>query len=185
MSNAVGDLVIDDLKKALSIRKLKKQVTNRDNRLLGHNRMYTDRYNREQGIKYHPRVTWVINTIKSHKKKGYTVELEHNYLLKVAEETNYCNICGKLLMWSKRIAWDSDFKCYHSGIYKHTLKGRGLHPATPTLDRVNNEKHIDKDNFQIVCMECNITKSKRTMKEFMDYCNLISKRDKEGLIEHD
>lgn len=44
---------------------------------------------------------------------------------------------------------------------------------SPTLDRLDNESVIRKDNVATLCYRCNATKRERTLKEFLEYCNAV------------
>jgi len=48
--------------------------------------------------------------------------------------------------------------------------------TSPTLDRVNNEDVIRKDNILILCYKCNATKRDRTLEEFVGYCSAVAKK---------
>lgn len=62
-------------------------------------------------------------------------------------------MCGKFLDW---------------GFRKGTIK-----PNSPTIDRVDNEMFLNKDNIKICHYKCNITKQDRTLKEFIEFCKTI------------
>ena len=49
-------------------------------------------------------------------------------------------------------------------------------PSSPTLDRLNNEIVMTKENVAIVCYVCNATKRDRTFKQFVDYCSAVAAR---------
>jgi len=49
-----------------------------------------------------------------------------------------------------------------------------MHNKSPTLDRLDNEKVIRRDNVLILCYQCNATKRDRTLNEFLDYCRAIT-----------
>ena len=54
-----------------------------------------------------------------------------------------------------------------------TRKGGKPHALTPTLDRINNDPFILRDNIQIICHRCNTTKNNRTLVAFVEYCKKI------------
>ncbi len=47
---------------------------------------------------------------------------------------------------------------------------------SPTLDRLDNETVIRKNNITILCYKCNATKRDRTLSEFLDYCKAVVSR---------
>jgi hypothetical protein len=96
---------------------------------------------------------WAYMTIMQHKKK-YDVSLTLNELIEYISHKHSCEICGKPLSFvNKKILNDS-----------------------PSLDRIDNEQSITKDNIQLVCIQCNTTKGSRTQIEFEEYCKLILRR---------
>lgn len=103
----------------------------------------------------HPKMAWINNTLSYH-KKDYKIMITSQELNKFIEQTTTCKICGCEL----------DFSYYG----KKTTQDN-----SPTLDRTNNEDYIDVNNIQILCHQCNATKRNRTMKEFIDYCKMVSK----------
>jgi hypothetical protein len=44
---------------------------------------------------------------------------------------------------------------------------------SPSLDRLDNEDVIRKDNILILCYKCDATKRDRTMEEFLSYCGAV------------
>lgn len=102
-----------------------------------------------------PERSWCLKTLNAHRNRGYKVDLTTKDLLMVAKETKECCICGVELRWQ----------------YGEANKKPAMN--SPSLDRVNNSIFIDKDNFQIICMQCNITKNSRNMEEFISYCRMI------------
>ena len=100
---------------------------------------------------------WAYNSLKSHIKKGFTVNISTNELKEVAKKSKNCPYCSKELAWTNRISM----------------------PNSPTLDRINNENDISNDNYLIICRECNTSKSNRSIQEFLDYIkNVKSKLEK-------
>jgi hypothetical protein len=103
-----------------------------------------------------PRLLWAQMCIGNHKRNGFTMTLTRHELGELALKTDNCSICDVPLAWG-----------YLNGkIQRHS----------PSLDRVNNELEITKDNVQILCSYCNRTKIARTMKEFIDYCKHVAKK---------
>jgi 5-methylcytosine-specific restriction endonuclease McrA len=85
------------------------------------------------------------------------VHVTFEELYHLASETDFCFICGNRLDWQ--------------------LGGKGhMIKRSPTLDRLDNENEIRSDNILILCNQCNVTKRDRTLKEFLDYCEAISKK---------
>ncbi len=69
----------------------------------------------------------------------------------MASATEMCYICDMQLNWE--------------------LGNKGkIKSNSPTLDRLDNEKVIRKDNVVILCYRCNATKCDRSMGEFLLYC---------------
>ena len=101
-----------------------------------------------------PQVTWAYSTISYH-KKSYIVDFDVYYLVDLAKNTSHCALCGTPLNWN----------------YYRTLQHN-----SPSLDRINNETHLDESNIQIICSKCNTTKSNRTQQEFIEYCHLIASK---------
>ena len=89
-----------------------------------------------------------------HRRRGYKIELTYAELCEVALKTDSCFICGTMLDWQ--------------------LGSKGhMNGRSPTLDRLDNEEVIRRDNILILCYKCNATKRDRTLKEFLDYCNAV------------
>ena len=103
-----------------------------------------------------PRKLWAQMSIGNHKNNGFTLQLTKHELEEMALKTDKCAICDVTLAWGY-------------------LTGKA-YKISPSLDRINNDKVVTKDNVQILCVRCNRTKSDRTMNEFIEYCNLVAKR---------
>lgn len=99
---------------------------------------------------------WAIATLCQHRTRGNTTNISSKELCEIARNTKHCYICGKLLDWS-------------SG--KKVTKENSA-----SLDRINNDNFISKENISIVCHSCNRTKSNRTMDEFLFYCKVVLER---------
>ena len=97
---------------------------------------------------------WARYTISAHEKRGFIVDLERDILANLAIQTTHCILCGQELNWNGGIRTS----------------------LTPSLDRVNNEDFLNKDNIQILCVTCNTKKGSMTMSEYISYCDVISKR---------
>jgi len=102
---------------------------------------------------------WVRNVRDHHKIKGHIFEVSFDEMVKLCHESKNCKICHIPVSW--------DY--VQSGITARTQQ-------SPTLDRTNNEKVLRKDNIQILCLRCNVTKGDRTMKDFIEYCNNVAER---------
>lgn len=100
---------------------------------------------------------WAIATIQSHKRR-FILRSTINviWLTKIAKETKKCYLCNIKLDWNEKV-------------------NKGPLPISPSLDRIDNGKILNRKNIQIICQKCNITKGSRTMKEFINYCKKISK----------
>lgn len=101
--------------------------------------------------------SWATNSIYSHRKRGMIVEFTAEELLS-AHDTSFCAICGQELNW-----------CISE---KRGLKIKG----SPTIDRIDNDTTMTISNVQIVCSKCNTMKQDLTMKQFIEYCTLISNK---------
>ena len=126
--------------------KNKNRINTRNLKWLRDNCEYKKQYDKKWK-KNNPRRAWAIVTIGSHKYKNYTIEFDLNYLHAVAEKTDYCKLCGRKLIW---------------GDSKSTI-------SSPTLDRMNNEPIMRKDNTWILCNGCNGAKRTMTLQEYKIY----------------
>ena len=108
--------------------------------------------NREnQYRKDNPVKTWASSSLYKHRKK-YQVDISVKELEEIGKATSHCSICDC------RLSWGGNFV---------------VKDSSPSLDRVDNEHIISKENIQIICHRCNCTKRDRTMKEFLDYCRAM------------
>lgn len=88
--------------------------------------------------------------------KRYKVTITTAELRDIAIKTEVCPICGGTLDYSR---------------------GKGtILDNSPSLDRKNNEDVLTKDNVWIICNKCNRSKSNRTIKEFIDYCQMVASK---------
>lgn len=99
-----------------------------------------------------PCKSWARKTLDTHRSKGYKVNITTDELVEIAKKTKECLFCGRKINFSEK-----------------ERRNR------PSLDRVNNEKVINKDNVMIVCFLCNKTKGERTLKEFLDFCKKVAR----------
>ena len=97
---------------------------------------------------------WTRGTIYGHRYAGYTVDLTRDELRVIVSRISHCQICGKELKFNTGRAYNNI-----------------------TLDRMNNEPFISRDNILIICRECNNTKGSRTLKEFIDYCKMVVSKE--------
>ena len=122
------------------------------------NKKYNTSEAYKKWVKHRPHYAWAKSSIKSHKRKGFEVNIVVKELAEIAKKIKYCPFCDVLLSWNQG---NGDGK---------------LHPNSPTLDRINNGKVINRDNIRIICHRCNTTKSGRNMEEFVNYCRGIIER---------
>lgn len=103
-----------------------------------------------------PRKLWAQMCMGNHKRNGFTMILTRHELAEMALKTDKCAICDVTLEWG-----------YLTGKFQRN---------SPSLDRIDNEQIITKDNVQILCSYCNRTKLARTMSEFIAYCKYVAKK---------
>jgi len=108
-----------------------------------------------------PRYVWVVGTLDRHKRRNIRIDISIDELEKLVLLCNKCQICGCDLDWS------------------YGTKGGKIRPNSPTLDRMDNENFINKNNILIVCNRCNSSKYDRTFKEFITYCKDIYQKFKD------
>lgn len=104
-----------------------------------------------------PKRTWCITTLSNHKTSGYKIKITLDELYDYVQDKDYCLICGKELDWS------------------YGDKGRCHKHNSPTLDRMNNESYITLDNIQILCRDCNVSKSDKTIEELLLWCEKVKR----------
>jgi len=107
------------------------------------------------------RRSWVITCLSNHRRKNkYSIQLSYKELLDFVCNVDTCSFCNVSLLWEKKDG------------------NKVLNDRSPTLDRIDNENIITKDNIQIICFRCNRTKGNRTMDEFVKYCqNIVNQYD--------
>ena len=94
---------------------------------------------------------WVRSTLSDHRKRGFQIvitndELYHFYQMAII---NPCPYCGRMMRHGDGSSID----------------------LSPTLDVIDpNRKRISVFDIQIICRQCNVTKSNRTHREFINYC---------------
>ena len=104
-----------------------------------------------------PYFFWSHSVIQAHKARGFIVDFNGQWLEDLAKSTPTCFLCECKFDWFLE------------------KKGR-QYPDSPSLDRIENEKTLTKENVQIICILCNMTKGARNMKDFIAYCKMISKK---------
>ena len=104
-------------------------------------------YKRENHVR-----EWCRQTLSSHKRRGYIVNLTIDALYDIVKNKPHCYICGQQLQWKN---------------------GNGYNTNCPSLDRVNNESSISDNNIIILCHECNRTKGAKPFDEFIEYCGYV------------
>jgi hypothetical protein len=95
---------------------------------------------------------WARNSIQKHNSYGYQVNISIDELEQLALDTSECPICGVKFHWT------------------YTKGNTG---ESPTLDRINNDHIMTIDKCMIMCARCNGIKGRRTLEEFLKYCNMI------------
>lgn len=101
---------------------------------------------------------WCISSLANHRRNGFENNITTLELLTFAKDKTICAICGRELDWRQNIK-------------KRTVSN------SPSLDRTDNELHLNTSNIQIVCYQCNSTKGSRTMREFIEYCHQVIKHN--------
>lgn len=110
---------------------------------------------------------WAKGSIAGHRKMGYEINIDIDFLSDLAAHTKYCFYCDWELEWDELI-YDAEKRTY----YKNE-KGKYTN-KNPTVDRLNNEKCLNKDNIVICCKQCNSSKRQMTFHEFIRYCGRIA-----------
>lgn len=105
-----------------------------------------------------PHRVWATSVISGHKRNGYKIEITLNQLERLALKTQYCPICGVELDYSRL-----------------TKDGKNLYNS-PSLDRKSNGNILTQSSVWIICKECNTTKGRRSMKNFIIYCKMVGEK---------
>ena len=100
---------------------------------------------------------WASHSLVHHKESGFIIRISTRELEELAKASTFCPICDAPLLWGKN----------------------KVGSRSPTLDRKNNENFLFLDNVWIICNLCNRTKSNRTFKEFIEYCEKITNKFKD------
>ena len=110
-----------------------------------------------------PERHWSVTNLNRHKSRGYIIQITSDELFeKLVVENKKCQICG----------CDLNF-------YAGTKEGKSK-PDSPTLDRMNNENEIRKDNILILCFKCNSMKQDLTLEEYAIHCEKFIKKYENG-----
>jgi 5-methylcytosine-specific restriction endonuclease McrA len=106
----------------------------------------------------HPYQNWANTTTNSHRADGIEMRITRKELEELAqtEAAKHCVYCETPLNWT------------------YGTKGGRLQFNSPTADRFNNEKFLDRDNIRIVCNRCNRAKGEHTYDEFIEYCKRVA-----------
>lgn len=104
--------------------------------------------NGEKQVEYRRNPRAVIGqSLRNHALRGQTVEVTTDEAFEIYQANNgKCKYCGRQMSPSA-----------------------GLTDTSLTLDRINNESVLRRDNIQFICKQCNVTKGKRTHDEFIAY----------------
>lgn len=94
-----------------------------------------DRENKRVQKAKNPIGYWVTSSLSKHRCRGFDIKITHTELEEMAKKTTHCVYCETELNWS-------------------VGKGKPGHDS-PTLDRIQNGKIIDKGSSQIICNRCN------------------------------
>ena len=108
----------------------------------------------EYRLKY-PYKEWASQTLYRKRRKNYKINISANELAELAKQTIYCPLCNRKLKWGFG-----------------NKKGRPQYNS-PSLDRKNNEKFLNKDNVWIICWRCNTAKFEDSIENFINYCRTI------------
>jgi hypothetical protein len=129
-----------------------------------YDRAYHEAHRKEESeygkrwFRRHPHRSWASARIRGHKARGYVIKISLDELTNMAKHSHRCPYCGVKLDWNMG------------------RKNRSPRLNSPSMDRTDNGKVIKTSTIQIICYLCNITKQHRTHKEFLAYCNKVSKR---------
>lgn len=89
-------------------------------------------------------------SLRKHTKKGFDVLVTLDECMKM--DNNYCFYCGCRLEWAQ---------------------GTGFSNCSPTIDRLNNENILTKNNIVFACHACNAGKSNGTVEEYIERCKRV------------
>jgi hypothetical protein len=118
------------------------------------NRKSVRKKQKEYRIK-NPFSTFVSNCLKQHQRRGFKININHAELQEILLNTKNCFYCGCKLEISN---------------------GRGLLSNSYTVDLVDPDGIMEKDNIKIVCHSCNVGKGRLSLEEFILKCQNVAKR---------
>jgi len=102
-----------------------------------------------------PERRWASSCLGNHRRAGYKINITIDELHKMAKNIKSCPICNKKLD-------------YRIGKGKTKID-------SPALDRINNEKTLNRNNVWIICYKCNTIKQDLTLQELAEWCKKFLK----------
>lgn len=107
-------------------------------------------------VRKNPYRVWAHNVLWCHSNRyGFKVNIDTDFLISLAKQTKECALCGDPMNYAV---------------------GDGFSWLSPTLDRINNSKTLNKDNVWIVHHRCNAAKGQQPKKEFIRWVKRIASR---------
>lgn len=94
---------------------------------------------------------FAVNTLKNHKRRGCKIEITPEDIVKKAEFRKVCPICGRTIHWDPEMRKLDRMR-------------------SPSLDRINGEKVIRHDNYEIICVRCNMAMGDGNYEELLEWC---------------
>lgn len=119
------------------------------------------RHTKNTAMRYPFRV-WANRVIQGHRGRGINVEISREDLEKLGSQIKFCLFCGCELKYG-------------------VLNGKKKwHNDSASADIIDRTKPFNKENIQIICVQCNSAKSKMDMEDFKNwiqkvYINLFGK----------
>jgi len=113
----------------------------------------TQRY-QQKLLEKNPELLWARKTYNSHARRKLTILMTIKENAELRKKTKACIYCGSMLNYRST---------------RDTPRNN-----TPSLDRINNEKILTKENCRIICHLCNTIKNDMTHDEFIEYCKHIA-----------
>lgn len=117
-------------------------------------------------VNKNPHRKWASGTLSRHRKSKYVVNITTDELAEIAKNCTCCKYCGTELNW------------------KFGDKNRVVVMNSPSLDRIDNGNELSLENVQIICHKCNSRKYNDTEKEFIAFCNRVSKEFGSTIISY-
>lgn len=111
-------------------------------------------YVKKSQMKY-PFRTWARGVINGHKRRGVTIEITRPQLEEIVSKIKTCAFCGCILKY---------------GILNGKKK---WHHDSASADRIDRTKPFNKENIQIICVQCNSAKSKLSTEEFLQWLTKV------------